>query len=231
MFLGEHIVSREKLIRACLKILQDGKRDELYSILPYISVVRTPSFFPPLIELLQSNRKEQQEFAALALGSLGDSKAIGPLYEVFVEPSIFRETSTQSLQASIILALGQIGNEGAVGPLLQIYALDSRSVTLRINRRMWVLSAIGNIAQQGSTLGVKELVRLMRNKDTALRAHAVNELAIAFWHRPNDIPDTVLQQMLSLTRDKARTVRNAAIWSLSDLADLGCRGARQFLSN
>ena len=96
---------------------------------------------------------------------------------------------------------------------------------------MWVLSAIGNIAQQGSMLGVKELTRLMRNEDTELRAHAVNELAVAFWHRPNDLPDTVLQQMLSLTRDKAQTVRNAATWSLFDLADLGCSSARQYLSS
>ena len=231
MFLGEHIASKEKLIQACLEILQEGKRNELYSVLPYIGVVRTPSFLPPLLELLQSNRREQQEFAAIALGSLGDSKAIGPLHEVFVEPSIFRETGTQSLQAAIILALGQIGDEGAIGPLLKIYDLDSRSATLRVNRRMWVLSAIGNIAQQGSMLGVKELTRLMRNEDTELRAHAVNELAVAFWHRPNDLPDTVLQQMLSLTRDKAQTVRNAATWSLFDLADLGCSSARQYLSS
>jgi len=229
MFLGEHIASKEKLIQACLEILQEGKRNELYSVLPYIGVVRSPSFLPPLLELLQSGRREQQEFAAVALGSLGDSKAIGPLHEVFVEPSIFRKTDTQSLQAAIIMALGQIGDEGAIGPLLKIYDLDSRSATLRVTRRMWVLSAIGNIAQQGSMLGVKELTRLMRNKDTELRAHAVNELAVAFWHRPNDLPDTVLQQMLSLTRDGAQTVRNAAFWSLSDLADLGCSGARQHL--
>ena len=75
---------------------------------------------------------------------------------------------------------------------------------------------------------MKELTRLMREKDIELRAQAVMELAVAYWHRPSELPETVLHEMISLTEDDSEEVRQAALSSLSDLAQLGCQAAERY---
>ena len=165
----------------------------------------------------------------MALGSMGDGRAIKPLLKVFMQPSSLRGSGDQSLQASIIHALGEMGNQGAIEPLLEIYNLDSGLNQGASHRSSWVLSAMGNLAQQGNMLAVKELTRLMRDEDSLLRAQAVVEMAVAFWHRPNEVPETVLQEIISLTKNSSEEVQTAALDSLFDLAKLGCQGAKQYM--
>jgi HEAT repeat protein len=226
MYRGKDIGGREKLIQTCLSILIEGQAKKLYEVLPHISVVRSPLFLEPLLKLLQSGNRNQNEFAAVALGSLGDARAIEPLYEVLVKPSTFRGKGSQSLQASIIHALGDIGDERAIEPLQAIYKGEGAAA---LRRKGWILSALGNLAQQGHVVAVKELTRVMKEKDTTLRAQAVRELAVAYWHRPNEVPETVFHAMTVLAGDDSDEVRGAALSALSDLGQLGCQAAKQYI--
>ncbi|MEE8348597.1 MAG: hypothetical protein V3R94_03435 [Acidobacteriota bacterium] len=229
MYRGQDIGDREELIQTCLTILGDGNEKQLYEVLPHISVVRDPAFLEPLLKLLESKKRHQQEFAAAALGSLGDVKAIEPLHRMFLRSSSLRGSNTQSFQATIIHALGQIGDERAIQPLLEIYNMAPESNAASSGRRTWVLSALGILAQQENMMAVKELTRLMREDDFRRRAQAVTEMGVAFWHRPNEVPETVLQEIISLTEDPSEEVQTAALAVLSDLAKLGCQGAEQRL--
>jgi len=229
MYRGQDIGDREELIQTCLKVLRQGKEKPLYAVLPHLSVLRSPTFFEPLLKLLESGKRYQQEFACVALGSMGDGRAIEPLFKVFMQPSLLRGNGARSLQASIIHALGELGDEKAIEPLFEIYNLGSVSNQSSGYRRSWVLSAMGNLAQQGKVLAVKELTRLMRDEDSLLRAQAVTEMAVAFWHRPNELPETVLHEVVALTRDPSGEVQMAAVDALSDLARLGCQAVEQYL--
>ena len=226
MYRGKDIGGREKLIQTCLSILVEGKDKKLYEVLPHISIVRSPLFLEPLLQLLQSRNRNQKEFAAVALGSLGDAQAIEPLYKVFVEPSTFRGKGSQSLQASIIHALGEVGDGQAIEPLQAIYKREGNAA---VRRKAWVLSALGNLAQQGNVGAVKELTRVMKEKAPALRAQAVQELAVAYWHRPNQVPETVFHVMTVLAGDDSDEVRGAALAALSDLGQLGCQAAEKYI--
>ena len=226
MYRGKDIGGRERLIQTCLNILVEGKTKKLYEVLPHISIVRSPLFLEPLLQLLQSGNRNQNEFAAVALGSLGDPQAIEPLYKAFVKPSTFRGKGSRSLQASIIHALGEIGDGKAIEPLRAIYNGEDSSAS---HRKGWVLSALGDLAQQGDVDAVRELTRIMKEKTPALRAKAVLEVAVAYWHRPNEVPETVFHTMTVLAGDDSDEVRGAALSALSDLAHLGCQAAEQYI--
>ncbi|MGH9340739.1 MAG: HEAT repeat domain-containing protein [Acidobacteriota bacterium] len=229
MYRGKDMGDREKLINTCLEILSRGNPNELYDILPHISLVRSPAFMEALVQLLHSGDRDQKEFAALGLGSLGKPNCIEDLLEVFMRPETFKGTGSQSLQTAIIIALGEIGDEAAVQPLIRIYDLSFPQDQFSLRRKRLVLSSLGTLAQQGSVKAEQELLRLMKHKHEEVRAQAVTELATAYWHRAGDIPDELLQQICGLTEESSEEVRKAALSSLSNLADLGCESAEEFL--
>jgi HEAT repeat protein len=119
-----------------------------------------------------------------------------------------------------------MGDGKAIEPLQAIYKGEGNAA---LRRKAWVLSALGNLAQQGNMGAVKELTRVMKEKAPALRAQAVQELAVAYWHRPNEVPETVFHVMTVLVGDGSDEVRGAALAALSDLAHLGCQAAEQFI--
>jgi hypothetical protein len=51
----------------------------------------------------------------------------------------------------------------------------------------------------------------------------------AFLQRSNEMPETVLQEIISLTRDPSEEVQTAALASLSNLAKVGCQGAESYM--
>lgn len=230
MYRGKDIENREKFVQTCLQIFESGTEKQLYAVLPHISVVRSPSFVEPLLKLLRTGSLDQKEFAAMALGSLGEPRCIEPLFEVFMQTVKTRPAATQSLQAAIIVALGESGDNGAVEPLLQIYGLHLENDSFGRRRKRLVLGALGALAQQGNAQAERALAVFLDEHNPAIRAQAVSELSVAFWHRPNHLSEDLFGTMVRLAEESSADVRRAAFAALSNLADLGCKAAERYVA-
>jgi HEAT repeat protein len=230
MYRGQDIGDRDQLVATCIEILRSGSEAERYKILPHVSVTRCKRFLEPLLKLLGSDTPEDKEFAALALGALGDPAAIDPLFAVLQDSRIFNKGGNRSLEAAVILTLGEIGHEKAVALLLHVYDLRYFGEPSAHNRKVNVLSALGLLAQQGSESAVGELLNLAAEEVSDRQAQAVTELSVAYWHRAHQVPDTVLRVMYKMTQAGADEVRKAAVTALSTLANLGCRRAESYFS-
>jgi hypothetical protein len=211
-----------------LKILQSGSRRQLFALLPTLAVVRSAFFLRPLLKLLRCNDRYRQEFAALALGAQGDPGCINPLFQLFEDEALFQGPGSHRLQAAVLFALGDTGLEQAVSPLISIYGLAGRRDRFAKRRKRLVLSALGALAQQSCTPAERELIHLCRDSPDELGAFAISELAVAYWHRPTAVPDTVLHEIISTARQGSGEKRKAALSALSNLADLGCPAAERF---
>lgn len=228
MYRGQDIGDAESLIRKCLTAIQKGNPDEIRPLLPHISIVRSPQLKAPLLKLLNKGNARQKELAAIALGSLGDEEAIAPLCRVYESLRDRRGKESEALRVALILALGEIGHEDAVQALAELYRSDDS--VFQAQRKQLVLSSLGLLAQQGSPKAEEQLRRLLTDTDEVTRVDALFELAGAYWHRPNQIPDSLFLQMCKLARDGRGQIRQAALSSLRSLADLGCQQAEEFLA-
>jgi hypothetical protein len=94
----------------------------------------------------------------------------------------------------------------------------------------WIIESLGAIAQQGGIRSLDALVELVGNHDPEIQALAVSELSVAYWHRPNDISDSILQKIYDLTTDREAIVAESALAALQNLADVGCLRAESFFS-
>ncbi len=230
MYRGQDIGDRDQLVATCIEILRSGSEAERYKILPHVSVTRCKRFLDPLLDLLRSRSAQDKEFAALALGALGDPAAVDPLFAVLQDTNIFSRGRNRSLEAAVILTLGEIGHEKAVAQLLQVYGMRYLDEPSADNRKVNVLSALGLLAQQGSESAVGELLTLAAQEVSDRQAQAVTELSVAYWHRAHQVPDTVLKMMYGMTQAGSDEVRKAAVAALSTLANLGCRRAEGYFS-
>ncbi len=217
----------EAFISQCLEAIREGRPDRLQPLLPQISVLRSPLFNDPLLELLQRGNPRQRELAAIALGTLGDPNSIAELREAFRLSKNRSGGQIDPLQVAIILALGEIGHGDAVEALLEIFNYRDES-DLEAQRKQLVLASLGLLAQQGSLRAEKELTQLLNDRD--LRVEALSELAVAYWHRPNSVPDSLILRMVRLADDNSAEVRDAAISALHSLARLGCREAEGYFA-
>ncbi|MEJ2721643.1 MAG: HEAT repeat domain-containing protein [bacterium] len=230
LYRGKDIGGREKLTDTCLRIISEGDAEEILDILPHIRVLRSPEFFQPLIQLLNDGKLEQRSAAAAALGSLGDPECIDPLRQAFLSISSPRKREARPLQAAIIGALGEIPSPQAVRVLQEIQQLDPLEGNPGDRHRRLLVSALGQLAQQEVGLAEAELVTFLTESEPTLRSLAVTELALAYWHRPNQISGTLLQQIFDLTADTSDEVAIAAHAGLNSLAQLGCRKAEVLIS-
>ena len=123
--------------------------------------------------------------------------------------------------------MGEIGDGDSVEVLREIYQLPGPE-DMRQQRRQLVLLSLGLLAQQGSKRAEVVLTGLLEDKDDMVRAEALSELAVAYWHRPNKIPAPLLLRMFRLADEPRREIREAALAALSTLADLGCEQAADF---
>ncbi len=230
LYRGKDMGGREKLTDTCLRIISEGDADSILDILPHIRVIRSPQFFQPLVELLGEGKSEQQSAAAAALGSLGDPGCIPPLRDAFFGARGSGKREIEPLQSAIISALGEIASPEAVRVLQEIQQAVSPGGNPAGRRKKLLVTALGQLAQQDVELAEAELVRFLSDSEPALRSLAVTELALAYWHRPNQISGTLLQQMFDLTADSSEEVATASHAGLHSLAQLGCRKAEVLIA-
>ncbi|MBI4455634.1 MAG: hypothetical protein HY644_07025 [Acidobacteria bacterium] len=222
---------RKDVVDQCIWIIQEGSSKERYAILPKISIIRDERFLKPLLRVLKAGSRKDMEFAALALGTLGRAESLEVLYLTLANARNHRGQGTQSLQTAIIVAMGEIGKDSAVSYLRKAMAFTIEGDTFLKQRQKLILSAIGCIAQQGGQRALEFLKEYLFSDECYMRAHALSELSVAYWHRPNEIPEDVLATLLRLTQDGCDEVRSAAIASVASLADLGCKRVKKYFQN
>lgn len=214
---------KEELVAQCLETIKHGKTKSLYNILPQISILHDPRLMQPLIGLLRKGERPNREFAALALGTMQSEQALRPLYVAFINRENLVGTGSQALQTALLVAIGGIGGDKAVDYLAKLYDHTFKGDRFFRKRRQLVLSSLGEIAQQGNSRAEAILLGFLSDKDAVVRAQAVVELSTAYWQRPNELSTEVIQRLLRLTRDPKSLVKEAAVSSLMNLADLGSK--------
>jgi hypothetical protein len=221
LYRGEEIGNRERLTDICLKIILSGESDRVYDILPHIRVLRSPRFFQPLLQLLADGKPDQKEAAAAALGNLGDPECVEALRKAYEGTQSRSRRDSRSLRAAIISALGEVPVPASVDLLVEIGRSSQRKDPFGPHRSRLVIAALGQLTQQGVPAAEDELIRFLSDDDPANRALAATEASLAYWHRPNLIPGTLLQQLFDLTCDRSDEVCAAAAAALQSLAKLG----------
>jgi HEAT repeat protein len=229
----------EEMIRECLTTMELGEIEELFEIIPRIGVLRDPRFTKPLLKLLSQENIKRREFAAYSMGAIGDRIFLEPLKEAFLEAKQLKSFGAQELQIAIIEAIGAIGDDAAVDFFLPALKTCCAAKTSREGKRAgrsaekmgkWIMESLGSIAQQGGRRSLEALVELTSHNDPEIQAQALSELSVAYWHRPNEIEDSVFEKICDLTTHQAAVVSEAALAALQNLADVGCRRAELFFS-
>jgi hypothetical protein len=219
----------EELIHECLHIIQSGGIEDCFEIIPRIGVLRDERFHEPLLSLLRQKDIKRKEFAVYSMGAIGAHKFVEPLKKAFRECRSVRGFGAEELQLAIIEAIGAIGDDAAVDFFLPMIkdpeeGRKSRKVT------RWIIESLGAIAQQGGVRSLDALLELTWHEDPEVQAHAISELSVAHWHRPNEIADSTLERICQLTKDHNLTVSESALSALQSLADVGCRRAERLFS-
>jgi len=229
----------EEMIHDCLQIIESGDIDELFDIIPRIGVLRDARFNKPLIELLAKGDTKRREFAAYSMGAMADRAFLQHLKKAFLEAKSHKRFGSNELQIAIIEAIGAIGDDAAVEfflPTLKTCCAqkaDSRKGPGKTAARMgkWIIESLGAIAQQGGEESLKALVELTTHPDPDIKAQALSEISVAYWHRPNDVDDATLEKIYELTTHPDAIVAESALAALQNLADVGCRRAETYFSS
>jgi HEAT repeat protein len=219
------------MIQDCLLLMKSGDTEELFEIIPRLGVLRDKRFHEPLLESLnQTKDAKRREFAAYAMGSIADREFLDPLKKVFLETCSRKVGGARDLQVAVIEAIGALGDDAAAEFFLPILTGDEPGrETTRLCK--WILDSLGAIAQQGGIRSLEVLLKLTHHRNPELRAHSLSELAVAYWHRPNDIEDATLKRIIDLVRDRSPIVAESALAALQSLADVGCRRAERFFAD
>ncbi|GAB4130119.1 MAG: hypothetical protein Kow001_24070 [Acidobacteriota bacterium] len=228
LYRGKDIGGRDKMADVCLELIGRGDSEEIYDILPHIRVLRSPRFFQPLVNLLESGDPGQKAAAAAGLGSLGDPAAVPVLQEWGRRVGSARSREVDPVRAAVICALGEIPCPASVEALREICGrLEGGSAHAPCMNL--VLAALGELAQQGLVEAERELAGFLDDRRPGLRALAVTELSFAYWHRPNELPPELLQRIHRMDQDESEEARTAAAAALHSLARLGCNAAGSLL--
>jgi hypothetical protein len=218
----------EEMIQDCLLIMDSGDIEDLFEIIPRIGVLRDPRFNQPLVNMLTQTGTKRCEFAAYAMGAMGNREFLGPLKAAFIKAQGIKGFGAQDFLIAVIEAIGSIGDDAAVDFFLPI--LKSTEAALHLRMLKWIIESLGAIAQQGGARSLEALLEMTEHRNPELRAHALSELAVAYWHRPNEIEDAILNRIYGLTKDKNGLVAESAVAALQSLADVGCRRAEKFFA-
>ncbi len=219
----------DEVVEDCLHIMASAGGKDLFEIIPRVGVLRDPRFSEPLKALLAHKDLKRREFAAYAMGAMGDRRFLEPLKAAFTEALALKGSRAEDLQVAIIEAIGSIGNDGAFdffGPTLKTRPRNRQERQIQ----RWMIEALGAIAQQGGEACQATLLELTQHEVPEVRAQAIMELSVAYWHRPNKIPSRILDRICESARDVDRVVSESAVAALRSLADVGCRRAESMFS-
>jgi HEAT repeat protein len=219
----------EELIQDCLSIMESGDIEDLFQIIPRLGVLRDGRFHEPLITMLTHTDLKRCEFAAYAMGAMGDHEFMDPLKQVFLQAKKIKGFGAQDFLIAVIEAIGAIGDDAAVEFFLPILKGDDPAHPVRMLK--WIVESLGAIAQQGGARSIAALLEITGHRNPEVRSQALLELSVAFWHRPNEIPEPALVRIHALTRDKNTIVAESALSALQSLADVGCRRAERLFSS
>ena len=226
LYRAKEIGSKDRLNGICLKIIDRGDYDQILAILPHIRILRSEDFFNPLIKLLDEGETDQKTAAALALGCLGDSRCIPFLCDVYNTIGSNRRYANQSLRAAIVEALGELATEESVKAIVSL----SSPVESNSDDTEYILSALGQLAQQGISGAEDQLIAIMRSGGgPKLTSLSITEILVAYWHRPNEISDDLLEKISEIAANGSKEVVRSVVASLSSLVQLGSEKARTHL--
>lgn len=219
----------EELIQDCLLTIESGDVEDLFEIIPRIGVLRDPRFHEPLIRLLFHKDTKRCEFAACAMGAMGSREFLEPLKKAFLQAEKIRGFGAQDFLIAVIEAIGAVGDDAAVEFFLPILKGPEAATHTRMLK--WIVESLGAIAQQGGSRSLGALLEMTEHRNPELRAQALSELAVAYWHRPNEIADSTVDRIYELTTDRNAMVAESAVAALQSLADVGCRHAEKLFSS
>jgi HEAT repeat protein len=230
----------EEMIQDCLHIIETGNVEELFEIIPRIGVLCDSRFHKPLIEILSHKDIKRREFAAYSMGAMADRVFLEPLKKAFLDAKLLKGFGSSELQIAIIEAIGSIGDDAAVDfflPVLKNCCATKASVARKgagknaVRMGKWIIESLGAIAQQGGDQSLNALIELTAHPDPEIKAQALSEISISYWHRPNDVEDSTLGKIYELTSHPVAIVAESALAALQNLADVGCSRAEIFFSS
>jgi HEAT repeat protein len=182
---------------------------------------------------------KRQEFAAYSMGAMGDRSFLEPLKKAFLKAKQVKGFGARELQIAIIEAIGALGDDAAVDfflPALKTCCATKASHETKNARNagrmsQWIIESLGAIAQQGGSRSLDALIELAVHDDPEIQAQALSELSVAYWHRPNDVSDSVLEKIYELTTHPEAIVAESALAALQNLADVGCSRAEAYFAS
>ncbi|MCE3234807.1 MAG: hypothetical protein K0Q50_987 [Vampirovibrio sp.] len=150
--------------------------------------------------------------AALALGKIGDNRAIIPLMSI-----LNNREENYRLRLAVAESLGKLGDDYAVKPLIDILS-DEREKSVYLKESVVkALGMLGDIRAIEPLIDVLESKRGIRDKFNFLKEQIIE--AIGRIGRPNQKANTSL--LLALV-DEAPSIRLAAVEALVTVGDEDC---------
>ena len=143
-----------------LGLMKGPRTDRSYDQVAYDLAKLGPSAVPALIRALRESDWPVRCVAALALGKLGDARAIEPLIAALKDKD-------KNVRYSAASALGELGNARAVGLLIAALRDEDEDV-----RR----SAARALGELGDARAVEPLKELLGDEDVAVRTAAAEAL-------------------------------------------------------
>jgi HEAT repeat protein len=150
--------------------------------------------------------------AALALGKLGDNRAIIPMMSI-----LNNRDENYRLRLAVAESLGKLGDEFAVSPLIDILA-DEREKSVYLKESVAkALGMLGDIRAIEPLIDILESKRGIRNKFNFLKEQIIE--AIGRIGRPNR---KATDSLLIALQDEAPSIRLAAVEALGAVGDEDC---------
>ena len=162
-------VGDKRLVEPLIRRLKDGNEysdsrhhkeaDVLRQVQWALAKIGEPAI-EPLIQVLKDGKNDAREYAARALGTIGDERAVEPLIQAL-------EDEDEDARREAIEALGKIGDERAVEPLIQALKGEDKYI-------QWI--AIVVLGTIGDERAVEPLIQVLKDGKNDARKYAARAL-------------------------------------------------------